>query len=1524
MLLAAHTSEHPALQHLEIILEFPARLSGAHIRKAWGELVLRHEILRARFQVEGGEVFYEPQADYDWQKDADLWRELVTPEIDRTLANESRNARFDLSSGRPLWRVRVHSRPDGNWIWSLVIHHALVDHRSLSLLLLEFARQLAGHGRPPKKQKPTPFSAYLQWLAEEDFERLKPFWESRLATLEGPTLFPRVHSIGQAERQPPRLVIEVLIPAALQARLQAFTLQQDITLNALVLSAWSLWLGRSSSSPKVCFGVVRSGWRGTLAAAEQLMGPLLNTFPMVIDLDPACAAGQFLKNVRAEWLSLYESEHCPLEQIRRWSHFPEGTPLFSSVVNYVRESPAALETNLREHLHCKLVEYRRGIDAPLALLACEHPHLQLKIDVDPRLVSGEYARAAAAALPVIIEGLLQPGSPTLRDIPLVPQERAAEILAATAGLPQIPLRYPNIQSLLADAAARHASRLALESGHISWTYAELHQRAGWAAQNLRRQGVQTQHIIALVLPTTPESIAVLLGVIRCGATFLLLDPDQPEAAAQALLVSTTPDWIVSKDLCGIVKNPRWIPPDGLLLPEPGAPPLKECSLMSGDLAYLVHTSGSTGTPKTVQIEQHSVVSVVTALMELYRLQPEDRRLQWARPGTDFFIAEILVNLCAGTCIVFRDAQRHPDIHDLVRFICNHQITVTSMPGSYWHEWMHAAQRDASCCPPENLRLCITGMEAISPSGLESWQKVRGPATDWVNVYGPSETTMVCSAYYLKAAQRWTHGEVPIGRPLPNTQLYILDDYQQVLPQGFEGEICVSGEGVMRGYRVPAGSSPSADAGRLEANPHAQDARHQWLYRTGDYGCLTPEGHILFHGRRDHQVKIRGRRIELGMVEIALRQWLDCSNSVAMAVSNGRHQALAAVIETNQNLTATDVHRALQGHLAPGMIPSEIRCLSRLPLAASGKLDRLRLATLFEKIPPTKTTVTHGAADQEPATEMEKNLAQIWSSALKGAVIGRNENFFEAGGDSLMTLIVVAQIREKFQIEIAVHELFSQQTLRGQAEELNRRLQIARGDMTNAGQGIRDQEADEILTGLRAHTRLWQVQWLPPDSTMFVLNPQGTRRPLFWSTPAQSEILNLAEALGTDQPLYGMPSGVLTMRRTEHNVTMLAAHYANGIIRQQPAGNIALGGFCQGAVIAHAVALELENRGRMVDRLMLVESGDFKPFHRPVALFFGRNSLFNPFPNEAAAAPGTPAARIFRALYPRGQTIDLIDADHDNLMSQSNAVRLAAALKKRLDDSPPLRQHQKSEAIFIVGSPHSGQRFTAEMLRRCGLRLVGRPAAPTPNPGPAVRERKHLIAAINDGLLSTLGGRWDKVPTFPDYWRLRLFEPLRLAAALHQEHAGATPWGWQDAQASVLMRFWLGLEPEARVVICLRHPAAVIRQLNRHNSIPLGLAPWIWHKYNSQLLLDAPHQNRLIIHCEDFFQKPLETLRRLCDFCRLTVQADDLKRTAQTIRMKRWKAQRPDSTLQPIPLHPDVVQLYDRLCSEAGFDHRSDS
>jgi hypothetical protein len=229
-----------------------------------------------------------------------------------------------------------------------------------------------------------------------------------------------------------------------------------------------------------------------------------------------------------------------------------------------------------------------------------------------------------------------------------------------------------------------------------------------------------------------------------------------------------------------------------------------------------------------------------------------------------------------------------------------------------------------------------------------------------------------------------------------------------------------------------------------------------------------------------------------------------------------------------------------------------------------------------------------------------------------------------------------------------------------------------------------------------------------------------------------------------------------------------------------------------------------------------------------------------------------------------------------------------------------------------------------MLRRCGLRLVGRPAAPTPNPGPAVRERKHLIAAINDELLSTLGGRWDKVPTFPDYWRLRLFEPLRQAAALHQEHAGATPWGWQDAQASVLMRFWLGLEPEARVVICLRHPAAVIRQLNRHNSIPLGLAPWIWHKYNSQLLLDAPHQNRLIIHCEDFFQKPLETLRRLCDFCRLTVQADDLKRTAQTIRMKRWKAQRPDSILQPIPLHPDIVQLYDRLCSEAGFDHRSDS
>jgi amino acid adenylation domain-containing protein len=1122
------------LYHLQVDMEFPGRFSHEELRTAWDRIVDRNEVLRAGFRITEEELHYvvRPAGSFrvaSGSRGADAAALAA-------LRDERWRAPFDFAGDDPLWRVDWVRQDGGSWAWSLVIHHAVTDWRSLALLLRKYVAELSGDPESCRQREALPFSQYLEWHKAQDFRPLRSFWESRLAGLEGPTPLPLLPGFRQGA-EAGRIVCPVDVPEPLVRKLRELGVACGVSMATILLGAWALYLSRATGERKVMFGVVRAGYRSG-EVWRSVQGPMVNTLPLVLDADGARPVQDWLRMIRDEWQDSYQSEHCPGDMIRSWSGFPSSVPMYTTVVNLVRSGIAEEDRHLRVILPCRLKGMRQRTDVALSMTAELSDPFKLSVRANAEMVAPEVAEASARALGVILRRMVQDPSRLLRAIELVSPEERQSLLRAGTGHRVVMQQAAGADGRMQEGRRLWGDRPAIECGERVVTFRELHELVDRQAVMLRAAGVQPGQVVAVMVPVTPEMISMMLAVIRCGGVFCVIDSGHPQEMRDGLLRSISPDWVIA-DACGS-DGYRYLLMAELAV-EPGSPAVFAPHAVGGsDLLYLVCTSGSTGVPKVVQIEQRGALNLLDALRERYGLTPGDRRLQWARPGTDYFIAELLVNLAAGVCLVMPPAEVRRDLGAFVGFLRSGRITVVSTPGSFWHEWVHAAVRDAALRPPDTLRLCITGMEAISGAALREWMEVRGGGTDWINVYGPSETTMVCSSYSVPAGAVHGLSDVPIGDPVPNMAMHVLDREGQLLPEGFVGEIGVAGVGVMRGYL-------GADAGEsVVANPFDEDGSMPRMYRTGDYGYRLPEGGMVFHGRRDQQVKIRGHRIELGMVETVLRQRLDCSNAVALAVKRGGREVLAAVLETESDPGVEAVRRAVAAHLPAPMVPALIWCMGRLPQTAAGKVDRRALTDLFPEEP----------GPVGPGDPLEAQLIGIWRRHL-GASAGLASDFFAEGGDSLAAMEVVAAVSRVGGVRVHGADLYMAPTPA---------MMAARLSSLGSGQRFR----------FVAPVRPVEL----PARTLFVMNGWGGD---------QGSLARMADQLSPDDAVWGLYGSVVSDQElNDGGIEGVAAMYAREMLQAQPEGPFHLMGYSVGCVVAFAVARALAARGREIGRLTLLD------------------------------------------------------------------------------------------------------------------------------------------------------------------------------------------------------------------------------------------------------------------------------------------------------------------------------------------------
>ncbi len=986
-------------------------LDLAAFRGAWQDALDRHPILRSAFLWEGlaeplqvvrGGVAV-PWRELDWSG-------LGEEERRRRLAGllaEDRRQGFDLSRAPLLRLTAIREGEDlHRFVWCH--HHVLLDGWSIPLLLEDvltlYQARLAGAS--PRLLSRRPYRDYIAWLRGRDLALEAEHWREALRGLDGPTPLGIDRPAG--EDAPDLAERRERLDEARTAALQAFARRHRLTLNTLLQAAWALLLGRYAGEEDVLYGCTVSGRPPELAGSETMIGLFINTLPVRVRMPPGRALLPWLADLQALLADLRQHEHAPLVEIQRWAGWPAGRPLFESA--FVFENyPGGEAPPAAEGARVLEVSSSEGTNFPLTLAAAPGSRLVLTVSYDRRRFDDPAVVRLAGHLRTLLDGMAagmaDPERP-LDEVPVLSEaERAALVLewndsAADFGPPLCAHRLFEEQARLRPAAP------AVEMDDRVLSYRELDRLAEAIAGRLRQAGVRLGVRVGLCAGRTPEAVAGLLGILKAGGAFVPLDPLYPEERLAFMLDDSGAEVILGE--------PRYLdrfagrvrialedgaPVDAPAVPEPGL----------DDVAYIIYTSGSTGRPKGTALGHRGLANLVRVQQRLFGVGPGDRSLQFASLSFDASIWEIVPALALGATLVLAPAESLLPGPALLGTLRGRGVTFATIPPSA------LAATPAEELPA--LRTLIVAAEPCPPEVADLW----APGRRFFNGYGPTEATVCSNVARCEPGE----GRPPLGRPIPNARVYLLDRLGRLAPLGAPGEIAIGGVGLAHGYI----GRPALTAERFVPDPFTAGGR---LYRTGDLGRQRSDGAFEFLGRIDHQLKVRGHRVEAGEVEAALAGHSQVREA---AVTLWRRAAddhrLAAYVSLHSELPTPELAAFLRERLPAHMVPSAFVVLPELPRLPNGKLDRRSLPAP-DAAPDARLSGSPLSAP--PRTPLEEEIAGVWREVLGLERVGVEDNFFDLGGHSLLVVRAHGRLRALGR-DVEVVDLFHHPTVAALAAHL---------------------------------------------------------------------------------------------------------------------------------------------------------------------------------------------------------------------------------------------------------------------------------------------------------------------------------------------------------------------------------------------------------------------------------------------------------------------------------------------------------
>ncbi|HKH46438.1 MAG TPA: amino acid adenylation domain-containing protein, partial [Thermoanaerobaculia bacterium] len=1046
----------------QVTCTLPADLDGRLFQQAWEKLVQRHAVLRTAFLWDGLEEplqVVRKKVTLPWQ-DLD-WRGVPAEEQKRRfeeLRHRERHTPLSLSKA-PLMRFSVirFDRELG-FIWTF--HHLLLDGWSLPLLVQELVsiytalKEGRGLVLPPVR----PFSDYITWLQRQEAAKVEPFWRGDLAGFTAPNSLGLAPRAG-AERASGHAVHRIQLSREVTEELQALATRHRLTLQTVTLGAWAVLVSRYSGEEDVVFGNVVSGRPAALPGVETMVGIFVNTLPVRVRVDGAEPLAPWLQRLQERQLARQELEHTPLTQIQRWSEVPAGSPLFETL--YVFENYPSAEDDSSSSLRIGNLQTFESTNYPLTLALMTGDRLGLQLMLDRARVDEETALRLLGHLGTLLAGMAEGADRPIAELPLLGAAERHQLLREWSDT-ATPFPFEEtLHGLFAEQARLRPSAVAVEQAGESLTWGELRRRAGQLARWLVAHGLRPEERVAVLAERSPDLIASLLGIVEAGGAYLPLDPSDPPERLAWMLHDAGASLLVAREAppFELPAGVRLVTPDGEAPEvdlEVGLP-----RVPASALAYVMYTSGSTGKPKGVAVTHRNVVRLVRGA-EYADLGPDQTWLQAAPVSFDASTLEIWAPLLNGGRVVLYPG-RIGSLDDLARVVETHGVTSAWLTAGLFHEMV-----DRCLDGLRPLTQLLAGGDVISPEHARRVLE-RHPGLTLINGYGPTEGTTFTCCHRLTAPPR--AGEsVPIGRPIANARVYVLDGGLDPVPVGVEGELYAGGEGLARGYL----GRPDLTAERFVPDPFGPAGER--LYRTGDRVRRRADGALEFRGRVDHQVKLRGFRIELGEIEAALAALPGVRETVVLAREDRSGDRRLVAYVTGE-VTADALRTALRERLPDYMVPAAFVILEALPLTPNGKVDRKAL--LSQKAAPEQPGSEEGFL--APRTPVEEILAGIWAGLLGVERVGADSDFFELGGHSLLATRVTSRLREAFGVEMPLHDLFEAPRL----ADLAARVETARRFGAPAS-------VPPLLPVLRegalplsfAQERLWFIDQLEPGSPLY--------------------------------------------------------------------------------------------------------------------------------------------------------------------------------------------------------------------------------------------------------------------------------------------------------------------------------------------------------------------------------------------------------------------------------------------------------
>jgi amino acid adenylation domain-containing protein len=833
------------------------------------------------------------------------------------------------------------------------------------------------------------------------------------------------------------------LEAALSERIRGQAQRLGMSAAALFHAAWALVVARTSGRDEVVFGSVLSGRLQGTAGEQQILGMFINTLPLRVQLQGQ-GVEQLVRQTHSELVKLLKYEQVSLAEAQRCSGIKGAAPLFTSLLNY-RHTPPEQERALAG-MHTLGGHERTNY--PLTLSVDDlGAGFVLTAQTDRRLEPQRLVGYLHTAVQGLIEALERAPARHMLTVSILPETERRQVLEA---FNETRMAYPGeklIHELFEEQVERTPRAPAVVYEQERLSYEELNRRANQVAHYLREQGVGPDQLVGLCVERSVEMVVGLLGILKAGGAYVPLDPGYPRERLSYMLADAAPGVVLTQERLRDVlpeTSARVVTLDGWQWSQIGERPQTNpvvVGLNAKHLAYVIYTSGSTGQPKGVMLEHAGLCNLVMSQRQDLDVQPGSHVLQFASLSFDAYTWEWITALSGGACCCLASREDLMPGAPLLTTLRRQRITHTLLSPSV----LSALPSNEGL---ESLSTLIVGGEACPPELARRWAQGRR----LLNAYGPTESTVYASMH------RWHPqdiGTLPIGRPIANTRIYILDEHREPVGIGITGEIYIGGAGVARGYLNRAELTQE----RFVRDPFSEDPQAR-IYKTGDLGRWQADGNIEYLGRNDSQVKIRGFRIELGEIEAQLSRHAGVREAVVLAREDrpGEKRLVGYVTRAPGTEVSVEELRAhVQSALPEYMVPGAIAVLESLPLTANGKLDRKGL--------PAPDMEAYARQEYEaPRGELEETLAGIWQQLLSVERVGRHDNFFALGGHSLLAVQFLERLPRDLPTTLPLTVFFEKPTIRQLSDYMSEHRQNRFNALLSR---VTEMSEDEVISLLEA-------------------------------------------------------------------------------------------------------------------------------------------------------------------------------------------------------------------------------------------------------------------------------------------------------------------------------------------------------------------------------------------------------------------------------------------------------------------------